>query len=939
MVSAVLALVLGGAGVGVAGAETGTDLYVDNAAADCSDTGPGSQAEPFCQIQPAADAAVPGTTVHIAQKAGAYHPVTIRSVGTADEPITFTVVGHPPVAVQSSGTPALTFSGAQYVAVTGLPSFASAATALVITDSHHISYDAATVESAGTGTPGPTIAVDGTSSGISLSRLTVPNAPKWGFASEAGARDITLADDLFLGQVGGGVSAAGTTGIELAGDTISSRCGQAVSLTDGTSGSVENTVAYAGTGAGCPSTGAPAEISVDAASAPQVTADYNAVNPLSTGTDYAWAGTAYGTGAAFRAGTGQGAHDLDQTDLTLGGGGSVAEDSPLIDSADADAPGELSTDVLGQSRVDDPLVADTGTGAGDYDRGAREFQDPLAVTGLTMSSKNVYAGIPVAFTAVVSNPWSDPLDLSYSFDFGDGSTATSTTGSVAHTYAQESNDIEATVVGDRADGTQMPPAYTPYFGVYPVTPLTEGVGCGTNPSAPDTATCGFDTDTFVLYPVTSMQTTFGDGTAAVSSMSGNLTHTYASAGTYTVTRKVTDSAGRTATGSTKVTVGTAYVPNGPWRILDTRYGTGAAKRKIGPGGVVRVKILGVDGIPATGVTAVTMNLTDTDATASSVVTAYPDGTSRPTASNLNFLAGQTNPNLVTVRVGKDGYVDLYNAHGYVDLIADAEGYFTTTPSTDNEGMSSLAPVTPVRVLDTRYGIGARTGKVGPGSITTITVPAAKGLTSVGAAVNLTVTGGTKSGVVTVYCGSSYPPIASNVNYRAGQTVSNLVVSNVCSGGQLEIYNSAGYVHLIADLQGVYTNEFAGQSEADTTSPVGGQFVPTTPTRFLDTRYGIGAAAKRLGANSTLAVKVAGVDGVPVGAGAVVVNLTGTGPTTSTHLTAFGDGSLPNASNLNLVAGETRPVLAVIPLDADGYIHLHNAGGSVNVIADLEGYVG
>ncbi|WP_217553249.1 hypothetical protein [Streptomyces sp. GbtcB6] len=39
------------------------------------------------------------------------------------------------------------------------------------------------------------------------------------------------------------------------------------------------------------------------------------------------------------------------------------------------------------------------------------------------------------------------------------------------------------------------------------------------------------------------------------------------------------------------------------------------------------------------------------------------------------------------------------------------------------------------------------------------------------------------------------------------------------------------------------------------------------------------------------------------------------------------------------AGETRPVLAVIPVDTNGNIHIHNANGSLNVVADLEGYIG
>ncbi|MGQ4332693.1 hypothetical protein [Streptomyces hayashii] len=59
---------------------------------------------------------------------------------------------------------------------------------------------------------------------------------------------------------------------------------------------------------------------------------------------------------------------------------------------------------------------------------------------------------------------------------------------------------------------------------------------------------------------------------------------------------------------------------------------------------------------------------------------------------------------------------------------------------------------------------------------------------------------------------------------------------------------------------------------------------------------------------------------------MLVNLTGTGPTTGTHLTAYGDGdgdgdgdgSLPNVSDPNLTTGETCPVLAVVPLDSNGY---------------------
>ncbi|SEE86953.1 PKD domain-containing protein [Streptomyces sp. Ag109_O5-10] len=931
---AVLLIGCPAAGVAQAGTVTGATFYVNDAAAGCSDTGPGSAAEPFCQIQPAADAATPGATVRIAGTGKSYAPVTIRSTGTADAPITFsaTAIGDSStvtVAGPRSAT-GITFDGARYVDVAGVRTTAAAASALVVEDSQHITYRAASARGNIADAATAVIAIDGASSDISLTRLKVyRGSGPTAVSSATGARDITLAGDTF--DVGG-VSAVGTTGIDFAGDTFRTVCG-AISLTGGSSGSVENTVALPYGTTGC-STGT-ADLTVDATSAPQVTADYNAFNPPSTGTDYDWAGTAYATAEAFRAGTGQGGHDLDQTDLAIPADGLPAEHSPLIDSADSDAPGELSTDVDGRPRGDDPLVADTGTGHDD--RGATEFQDPFTVSGLRVGYG--YVGVPTTAVATLSNPWSDSLDgLTYTFDFADGTTVTSTTGSATHTYSQatSSTGIQASVVVNRADGTRV--GVADYWErVDPVPDLTPSIGCGTGPSLPDAAGCTYDTG-FDPYPITSDRITFGDGSAALSvtASSDAVRHTYKAPGTYTVAQTVTDSDGRTATATSPVTVGAAFVAAGPTRLLDTRNGTGAPKRAVGAGGVVRLKILGVGGVPASGVTAVTLNVTDTGATASSYVSVYPDGIARPSASNLNFLAGQTNPNLVTVRVGADGYVDLYNAHGTVNLVADVEGYYTTkTGAAAEQDMSGLAVVTPTRVLDTRSGIGAHKGAVGPRSTTTITLPKyTRGGATQGAVLNVTVTGGTSSGYITVACDGPTPPTTSTLNYRAGQTASNLATPCAYSG-TLHIYNSAGHVNLIADLQGVYTNDLVNMG-GDPDAPAGGPFVATAPARFLDTRTGLGASAKPLGANGTLTVKLTKV---PAGATAVLVNLTGVAPTTGTHLTAYGDGTLPTVSNDNLTAGQTRPVLAVVPVGADGSIRIHNAFGSVDVVADLEGYYG
>ena len=130
-----------------------------------------------------------------------------------------------------------------------------------------------------------------------------------------------------------------------------------------------------------------------------------------------------------------------------------------------------------------------------------------------------------------------------------------------------------------------------------------------------------------------------------------------------------------------------------------------------------------------------------------------------------------------------------------------------------------------------------------------------------------------------------------------------------------------------------------------TAPVASTFTAAGPCRVLDTRTGNGncpgsvsAAAGPVGAGGTLQVKVAGVAAVPTNATAVVVNLTATGATKPTYVTAWPDGQpQPTVSNLNVVNANATPNLAVVPVGADGYIDLYNRAGTVNLVVDISGY--
>jgi len=120
----------------------------------------------------------------------------------------------------------------------------------------------------------------------------------------------------------------------------------------------------------------------------------------------------------------------------------------------------------------------------------------------------------------------------------------------------------------------------------------------------------------------------------------------------------------------------AFVSVGPARVLDTRKGTGAPVARVAAKGTLHVSVRGVGGVPASGVSAVVLNVTVVAAGGSGVLTVFPDGAARPTASNLNFVTGQTVPNLVVVPLGSNGKVALYNGStGSTDLVADVAGYY------------------------------------------------------------------------------------------------------------------------------------------------------------------------------------------------------------------------------------------------------------------------
>jgi hypothetical protein len=145
------------------------------------------------------------------------------------------------------------------------------------------------------------------------------------------------------------------------------------------------------------------------------------------------------------------------------------------------------------------------------------------------------------------------------------------------------------------------------------------------------------------------------------------------------THVIADIGGWFSDGTDAGASGSRFVGVTPARILDTRNGTGGFTSPLGQGQTIAATVAGVGGVPeinaAVAPAAVVLNVTVTDTTATSYLTVWPDGAGQPNASDLNWGPGLTVPNLVVVKLGATGKVDLFNAAGSTNVIIDVVGWY------------------------------------------------------------------------------------------------------------------------------------------------------------------------------------------------------------------------------------------------------------------------
>ena len=357
------------------------------------------------------------------------------------------------------------------------------------------------------------------------------------------------------------------------------------------------------------------------------------------------------------------------------------------------------------------------------------------------------------------------------------------------------------------------------------------------------------------------------------------------------------------------------LPTPPGRFLDTRpdettlddYEDDGRRTA---GSVTTLPIAGRGAVPADA-EAVMINLTVVRPEAPGHATVWPCDAKQPTASNLNYSAGQVVPNSVLAKLDPQGRICIYT-HAVSDLVVDVTAFIPAG--------GTLGPLLPARYLETRGGSNKTfdgdyqgDGPRPAGSTLSLQI-AGRGDVPEGTdavMLNVTVVAPQAAGHVTVWPCDAGQPTASSLNYTPGSVVANAVLSKLDGSGRVCIYTHAT-THLIVDVTGAIA--------ADS------RILTITPARLLETRIGPefttvdgreqGTGVFGPNASGGLPFvyttpSFTGRGGVTPGAWAAIVNVTVVNPDRAGHVTVWPcTEKIPIASNLNYAPGQVVANMAI-----------------------------
>jgi RHS repeat-associated protein len=320
-----------------------------------------------------------------------------------------------------------------------------------------------------------------------------------------------------------------------------------------------------------------------------------------------------------------------------------------------------------------------------------------------------------------------------------------------------------------------------------------------------------------------------------------------------------------------------YVPVPAARIVDTTTGAGtcdgAPCARIAAGDPVAVKVTGVGGVPATGVTAVVVSIIASGTTGDGWLEVNPAGDAA--AGTLPLNAGQTSAQTVTAKVAANGTIVLASDVG-VDVSVDVVGYFRV-PSPWVPALNYW-PVTPTVTAESASGTGVCDGSpcgTLPAGETDIATAGRGGIPATGVnAVTVSILAQNASG--------GQVRVAPSGTAAAGELV-----------WETGSVGAAGVFTVPLNPDGTITLETAGATSIRV-AVTGYWKIPTgtdtglgldlleAPTRLVDTTTGTGVCdgdpCDTLQSNTPVEVQATGQSGLSGEIMAVMVSVTATDPT-------------------------------------------------------------
>lgn len=233
--------------------------------------------------------------------------------------------------------------------------------------------------------------------------------------------------------------------------------------------------------------------------------------------------------------------------------------------------------------------------------------------------------------------------------------------------------------------------------------------------------------------------------------------------------------------------------------------------------------------------------------------------------------------------------------------------------------ATFNPITPLRLIDTRSGLG--TARMALGAGCTLVVDPLLPPSATAVTVNIAAINPQLSGHVTVYPCGTERPLVSVLAALAGRTVAATTVTRLGLDGTFCVYSYYA-AEMVIDLYGWYS------------ASEGVPYQPIVTKRLLDTRSG-----SRLAAGSTTRVMAVRSGAAPAGATGAALTLHSTDAVANGHIIVYPcTAPMPEASALNVTAGIsiTNHVQVAVPPTGEICVFVSS---SMHVVADMSGWFG